>query len=55
MKKPIIYQVFESFEDNAAKKLQLASACPMAQSRNLVPIWLENPVVSGQIACNATR
>ena len=26
MKKPIIYQVFESFEDNAAKKLQSAYA-----------------------------
>ena len=38
------YRVFESFEDNAAQEQQLPPACPTAQSRNLVPISLENPV-----------
>ena len=38
------YQVFESFEDNAAHEYQLPPACPTAQSRKLVPISLENPV-----------
>ena len=39
------YRVFESFEDNAAWELQLPPACQTADSRNLVPISLENPVV----------
>ena len=34
----------QSFEDNAAQEKQLPQACPTAQSRNLVPISLENPV-----------
>ena len=40
----VLYSVFESFEDNAAQVWQLPQACPTAQSRNLVPISLENPV-----------
>ena len=40
------YSIFESFEDNAAWELQLPPACPTAQSRNLVPISLENPVLT---------
>ena len=39
-----MYSVFESFEDNAAQEQQPAPACITAWSRNLVPIWLENPV-----------
>ena len=38
------YSVFESFEDNAAQEYQLPPACLMANSRNLVPISLKNPV-----------
>ena len=34
------YSVFESFEDNAAQEQQLPPVCPMADSRNLVPISL---------------
>ena len=39
------YSVFEPFEDNAAGEYQLPPACPTAQSRNLVPISLKNPVL----------
>ena len=39
-----VYRVFESFEDNAAREKQLPPACPTADSPNLVPISLENPV-----------
>lgn len=38
------YRVFESFEDKAAQKWQLAPVCPTAQSHNLAPEWSENPV-----------
>ena len=42
----MMYSVFESFEDNAAQEWHLPPACPMAQSRSLVPISLENPVLA---------
>ena len=41
----LLYRVFESFEDNAAWEYQLPPACLTAQSRNLVPISLKNPVL----------
>ena len=47
-----IYQVFESFEDKSAWEYQPAPACPTAQSRNLVPIWLEIPVIETIRSCN---
>ena len=40
-----IYRVFESFEDNAAREKQLALACQTAQSRNLVLISIEIPLL----------
>ena len=41
----MLYSVFGSFEDKAAREKQPALACQMAQSRNLVLISLEIPVV----------
>ena len=40
-----VYLVFESFEYNAAQEWQLALNGQTAQSRNLVLIWLKNPVL----------
>ena len=45
------YHIFESFEDNAAREWQLALTGQLAQSRNLVLIWLENPVQCSLSAC----
>ena len=40
----VVYSVFESSEDIAAQEKQMALACQMAQSRNLVLISLKIPV-----------
>ena len=45
----MLYSVFESFEDNAAQEWQLPPACPTADSRNLVPISLENLVAGPKV------
>ena len=41
-----MYSVLESFEDNASCEWQPALTSQTTQSRNLVLIWLENPVVA---------